>query len=108
MSLVTYNGVCLPYPFHTTFRQEAVYDDVGQTDWHLTRYHLEIQCIVNHAYLGAMTSDPSLPLAAAPGPYDFMRDLRNRLMKPRQALSVKFNGVEYIPQNNMPGTVDAK
>ncbi len=117
MSVLTYNGVQLPYSNCTRFQQEVMYDDVGKTDWFCTQYAIEVQAVVNTAYLQLLA--PSLvdskgkPIAKNPA--DIMTAIRNQLMLPRRLLSFTFNGTELIPLaqtktdgDQLPGTVDAQ
>jgi hypothetical protein len=50
MSLVTYNGVVLPYPMHSQFSQEAVKDESG-TDWMYLKFDIAVQCVVSSDYM---------------------------------------------------------
>jgi len=53
------------------------------------------------------TLDPNLDEAIT-NPAEIMVRLRHKLMEPRHRLSVKVNDFELIPQNDLPGGVDAK
>lgn len=110
MSVLSYNGVYLPYSFTTGFRQEAVYDDMSGTDWILTRFDIQIQCVVNADYATQLA--PELVGIQTRSAADVMNIIRSRLLKPRKRLSFKFNGVELIPQPQegigSPGDVDAR
>lgn len=103
MSVLTYNGVTLPYCFHTSFRQEALYDDLGHTDWYSTKFDITVQAVINKNYaalLGVTAQDPA----------SMMGTFRRKLLAPRQALSVKFNGVDLIPSkpSGNAGNVDTQ
>lgn len=104
MSLFTYNGVTLPYCFTTNFSQEAVFDD-SNTDWCYQRFDVSVNAILNTAY--ASTIDPSL---AGADVATIMASVRRKLLRPRQKLSMSFNGQPLIPelQAGCTGTVDAK
>lgn len=105
MSLIQYNGVTLPYSYHSSFNQESVYDDSG-TNWILTKISLDASCVINTAY--AATIDPSLSTTASAA--EIAASIRRKLLQPRKRLSVKFDGVNIIPeiQTGIEGTVDAK
>ncbi len=110
MSLLSYNGVFLPYSTATQFDQRALRDE-SDTDWYLTEFNIKAQCVVNKNYLGLLAPDlapggvPVTDNAAA-----IMAAIRTRLMQHRRRLSFTFNGVELIPQpqQGVPGTVDAQ
>lgn len=104
MSLVTYNGITLPYSNTTSFSQDVVYDDQGNTDWICTKFDIQVQCIINDAYLATISSDfDGLTGNAA----DIMKAIRVQLLQPRRTLSFKCNGTELIPDATAgPGTVD--
>lgn len=104
MSVVAYGNVVLPYAMITSFKQEAVYDDEGQVDWYLTRFDVECQAVLNYNYLPILAPDL---VGETQNPAYIMAVVRNRLLKPKQRLSVQINGVELIPQNGLPGSVDA-
>ncbi len=111
MSVVTYNGVTLPYSLTTQFRQEALYDDQGGTDWYLTKYDIMVQSIINVNYLQLIA--PDLVQVGAPvtsNAAEIMSIIWTRLMRPRRAFTFTFNGRDIIPeaQNDQAGTVDAK
>ena len=106
MSVVTYNGVTLPYANTSNFTQEVLLDDVGGVDWYATRYSLSVQCIVNPAYLSQLLPDMTdQGLEAA----EVVRLAVQQLKQPRRSLSFQVNGVELIPrpQQGLAGTVDA-
>ena len=118
MATFTYNGISLPYPLITSFQQEAVGDDISNTDWAYTKFDITVQCVLNAAYLGLVA--PTLISGGNPvtdNPALIMKLLRSQLLKRRRALSITFNGVELIPQptavvtddeNSVTGTVDAR
>jgi hypothetical protein len=108
MSLVTYNGVVLPYPMHSQFSQEAVKDESG-TDWMYLKFDIAVQCVVSSDYMRLLLPDlegvrnPDSPAAV-------MTIVRTRLMEQRKKLSVIVNGVELIPRspNGVTIGIDAK
>lgn len=106
MSIIRYNGVTLPYATITQFRQEALYDEVGGTDWYLTKFDVRVVCTINANYLGMVYPDlrGETDNAAL-----IMSAVRTTLLQPRKPLSVSFNGYELTPdvQGNNLGTVDA-
>lgn len=130
MSIFVYNGINLPYPYITNFVQEAIYDEVGETDWIYTKFNVTVQSILNTDYnsqifvnglpsedidTGEKIQEGSISNSAF-----IMKYIRNKLLQPRRTLSIKFNDVELIPQsysvlqdedgNPIPlqGTVDAR
>lgn len=110
MSVVTYNGVELPYALHTSFRQEAAYDD-SNTDRIYTRYDITVQCLINENYLTLL--DRTLLAAGVPktrDPAAIMNAVREKLLTPRKALHYTVNGVDLIPlpQDSYAGTVDSR
>jgi hypothetical protein len=113
MSFVTYNGVALPYPFHTQFSQEPVYDEVGQTDQTLMRYNIRVNTIVHADYLPMLAPEliNNAGAKATLNPAMIMAVVRNNLRQPRKTLSVICNGEELIPQRQRGDettTVDAR
>lgn len=113
MSLVSYNGIVFPYANITQFDQSAVYDDMGETDFFLTRFEIRLNAVINSDYMSLLAPtlspdrQPVTDIAA-----DIMNVVRKPLMTPRKTLSVKFNGVELIPGSGLDnpatrGTVDA-
>lgn len=106
MSQVIYNGVTIPYAFHTSFRQEVVYDDMGGTDWTCTRFDIEIQAVINSDYANMIY--PALE-GVTDNAAVFMKAIRTALLQPRRQLQVTFNGVDLIPAATAGlGTVDVK
>lgn len=111
MSQLNYNGVTLAYCFTTDLRQEAVRDDQGDTDFCLTKFDIQVQSVLNVAYLAQLVPD----IVAQVGREDFsnsaadiMNMVRKRLLAHRRPLSFIFNGVELIPKvDNQVGYVDA-
>lgn len=110
MSVLTYNGITLPYAHCTQFEQTPLYDEIGQVDWYVTRYDITVQSIISSDYLAMLDTtliDVDEPLTNNPA--EIMGWIRNQLLKPRKTLSYTFNGVELIPkiQTGITGTVDA-
>lgn len=110
MSVFKYNGVILPYPLHTNFSQEVVYDDVqgegggGNTDKAYTRFDISLTAVLNTNYLTYMG------ITGPTNPAELMVKIRSALLEPRRDLSVTVGGTELIPSGpgfNV-GTVDAK
>lgn len=106
MSVFTYNGITLPYAFNTQFRQEAVYDELSNTDWVLTKFDVETQAVITASYMKSLT--PDYAGADDSNAAEIMKAIRVRLLTPRRQLILSFNGIDLIPQNNLPGTVDAR
>lgn len=109
MSIVTYNGITFPYAT-TTFSQEAVYDDLSNTDRCYTKFDVTVIATLNANYLPLIA--PDLVVAGKPVTDNaalIMSIIRSRLLQPRKTLSITFNGVELIPQRaSVVGTVDAR
>lgn len=106
MSIVSYNGVTLPYPLHSSFLVENMYDDVGHVDHYLTKFEVAVQCVINANYLPAMVDVP----AGTGLPAIFMT-IQQKLSEPRKQLQIKVGptSTSVIPeklQGNV-GTVDA-
>lgn len=94
MSVVSYNGVTIPYCHITDFRQEVIYDDSG-TDRLYTKFDIVVMGVINAAYADLLT--PGLAVPAARNPADYMAYVGAKLRESKKTLSVKFNGVELIP-----------
>lgn len=106
MSHVIYNGITLPYAYHTNFRQEVVYDDMGGTDWVCTKFDIEVQAVVNADYANLLA--PALA-GKTDSAAVFMKAVRKALLQPRRQLQVRFNEVDLIPANTAGnGTVDVR
>lgn len=109
MSIVTYNGITLPYPLHSDFRMETIYDDSG-TDRVYTKIDATVQCIINQAYFSQISSaiDPAFGANIAQA----TKWIRYQLLQPRKGFSVKVGGQELLParqsKNQGDRTVDAK
>lgn len=105
MSVVTYNGVTLPYSFCTEFRQTAVRDE-SDTDRCYTKFDISVQTVFTAAYLKAIAPDVTDP--ADRNAAEIMRAVRDRLLTHRRTLSVTLNGIELLPPATAgAGTVDA-
>ena len=103
MSQMTYNGVTLPYVNITKFDQRALYDP-SETDWYCVEFDISANCTINSSYIQVNTGGSN-----ATNPADITGLLTTLLLKSRKTLSVKFNGVELIPQKaGVTGTVDAQ
>ncbi len=109
MSLVTYNGISLPYSNFIRFKQEAMRDEMSDTDWYLQKFDIEVQCLIDVDYLAALAPD-LIGFLTPINPAGIMQAIRARLMVHRKTLSVTFNGQELIPkiQQGITGTVDAQ
>jgi hypothetical protein len=108
MSVVTYNGVQLPYATTTNFAQ-ATRKDGSDTDWHLIDYDIQVTCIINTDYL-VMIANDLVGQESVFNPANILQLLRKRLMVHRKKLSFTYNGRELVtlPQTGLPGTVDAE
>ncbi len=109
MSLVTYNDITLPYSHITQFAQDSIYDDMGRTDWIISRYDITIQTVISLDYLVVIGQGLIGPTGIQT-PATLMKAVRSALMAPRKSLSIKFGGDELIPQalEGNQGTVDAE
>lgn len=106
MASITYNGVSLPFPLHTSFQQEAVYDEVGQTDRIYTKFDITVQALINTDYQSSIIAG----IAANSPPSTIMKAIRQRLLQQRKQLVITSNGVDLIPaaMTGNAGTIDAK
>lgn len=101
MSNLTYNGITLPYCNCTSFQQEAIYDDQGNTDWCLVKFDIEVQCLLNANYKDWIDADGTIgdtDWETTTNPATMMRIIRKKLLEPRQKLSYTFNGQDLIPR----------
>lgn len=118
MSVLSYNGIVLPYAHTTVFNQTALRDKEGDTDFYATKYEIQVTTILNSAflytipekfldYLSKSTDNEGQSTAT---PASMMRSIRHYLLLPRKSLSFVFNGVEMIPQpiDGNKGTVDCQ
>lgn len=107
MSLLKYNSVALAYPLTTSFMQDSVYDDQGQTDRCYIKFDISTQALLNYNYLNLYAPDL---VGKTTSPAAAMKVIRERLLQQRKAISFTFNGVELIPaaQTGNTGTVDAR
>ena len=110
MSVVTYNGISLPYPVNSSFTMERIYDESG-TDPIYLKIEAMVQCVLGPDYFtmmasGILNSDDSI--------VDATRYIRNKLLQPRKALQITVGGNDLIPakqakdQGNAQRQVDAK
>ena len=110
MSIVSYNGVTLPYAMTTNFTQTPVRDELGDTDWCMTRFDIEVQCLLNMNYSSIVYPEITNGNTVEVKNAAMLASLvRARLLEHRKALSLTFNGVELLPKRaGVVGTVDAK
>ncbi len=136
MSLIRYNGVTLPQAQITSFKKEAVGDDLSDTDWCYMQIDMTVQHTINIAHMPMILSlddflflkpfsnqGSQIPSIAQSTAFyktltvaSAIKLMRNQLMARRKALSVQFNGQELIPQpavgfnSSLPGkgVVDSK
>lgn len=101
MSMFQYNGITLPYPYHTSFSQESVFES-SDTDKLYTKTDATCQCVINTDYIATIGG------GAAGGPAEIMSTIRAKLLQPRKALSITFNGTNLVPAQPAGKTVDAK
>lgn len=107
MSILTYNGIALPYGYTSSFRQEAVYDEMGNTDRILTKFDIQVSAVLNLQWIQFIV--PTITAAqAANNAGLIMRAIRQNLMEPRRALAFNINGVDLIPNTTAgSGLVDS-
>lgn len=108
MSQITYNDISLPYPFTSSFRQEAVYDDFSHTDMCLVKYDIQVQCLIGVDYLALLCPEfASSDVSNAAG---VMKVVRQKLMTPRKELTLYLDDENLIPssQEGQRGDLDAK
>lgn len=112
MSVLTYNDIILPYAMSTQYSQKAIMDE-SSTDFCMTEFNIQVQCIINADYITLMLpvfQDRVIPdgITAA----EIMRAVRQQLLEPRKKLSFKFNGKELLPSLTdsglNQGTVDSR
>lgn len=104
MSYVTYNGVALPYPLHSSFSMDTVYDDSG-TDWMYTKISAMVQCLISADYISVV--DPNM--TAGIDVIQMGRVIRAKLLQPRRKLSISIGTRNLVPQEaDVTGTVDAR
>jgi hypothetical protein len=114
VSVVSYNGITLPYAYATQFRKIPVRDPQGDTDWCKLRFEISVQCLVNVNYLPLMAPDliehRTAPVNGVTNAAAVLTQIRDRLLTHRKRLSYTFNGVEMIPkiQEGNEGSVDAE
>ncbi len=112
MSQLVYNGITLPYFHCTNFKQIAIRDDLGDTDWILTRFQISGNCVINADYTELLAPDliENNGEIGSDSAAFLMKVIRTRLMTHKKRLSYTFNGVELMPtvQSGNIGTVDAE
>lgn len=105
MSIITYNGITLPYPMYSDFHQEDVYDE-DDTDRMYTKFVVTVQCYLSPDFVQMLDVQN---LGSSPTTGEIMSALRYRLLQHRKKLSVLHNGAELIPRVvGNRGDVDAK
>lgn len=95
----------------TNFSQEAVGDDLSNTDWCYMKFDVSVQCVINFNYLSSIAPDLApADSAKTQSAAEIMKVIRSRLMRRRRKFEVLFNGINLIPkaQEGLTGTVDAK
>lgn len=108
MSVVHYNGITLPYPLTTAFRQEAVYDEVSQTDMCLIKFDVQVTCLLSTDYLSSIA--PHYRNTTVTNAADVMTLIRKDLLTPRKDFSITCddrNLIPAIPEGNR-GDLDAR
>lgn len=109
---VTYNGITIPYTFSTSFNQEPVYEDMGNTDWIGTKFDIKVQGYIHLDYAKSghigdayndydyhlSNTDPLPESVYSLGPAAIIKSIRSRLLAPRRTLLFVVNGVDLIPK----------
>lgn len=87
---------------------EAIYDP-SNTDRILTKYSISVQTVITADYIGLLLPSLVVPDGFQLSVVAAMQLIQQKLLAPRKALSLKFNGVEMMPakQQGVTGTVDA-
>lgn len=98
MSQHTYNGITFVSPLHTSFRQEAVYDDLGHTDRVGIKLDITVQSVINVAHIATIGVPPAADGAVSNAAY-VAKYMREKLLIPRKTWSIKFGGVEMVPEH---------
>ena len=94
MSLITYNGISIPYSSQTSFSMESVYED-SKTDRLYNKYTVSTMAVINKSYLPIMGGDAAGDNAAA-----IMKSVHEKLMAQKKDFSVTFNGTELLPSTS--------
>lgn len=107
MSVLSYNGVTLPYASTTSYHIESVAEQMAGVDAIYTKYDIVVNCIIHGAYLSLLA--PDIGQSGITNPTAILDVIRSRLLQRRQALHFYVGGVDLIPlQAGVPGTVDAR
>jgi len=101
MSIHTYNDITFMAPLHTSFSQECVYDP-SDTDREFVKLDVTVQSLVTPDTAAGMGIAGGFDTSAAV----MAKYMREKLMVPRKAWSIKSSNVELIPSHG--ATVDAK
>lgn len=107
MSILTYNGITLPYPFITKFDQTPLRDE-SDTDWYGTRFDIEVQILLTESFFDKMGQ--RYAGYGFTNPADMLGLIRKDLLEHRKELSFIYNGSEIIPSRlkGNQGYVDIK
>lgn len=96
MAVLTYNGISFPYEHTTEYEMSSEYDE-SNTDFNYTKVSIKVDAVINPAYVTGVQG----ATAAA-----MMNAMQQKLLTPREALSLKVNGTDIIPIHSL--NVDAK
>lgn len=108
MAKVIYNNLTFPFANITDFKHEVVYEE-SQTDYVLSKFDVSVMCVINLDYIQLLDPDNVLQGGATTENVNLMRSIRQRLVEPRRALDMSFNGFNLIPGGaGVAGSVDAK
>ena len=105
MSKVSYNGINLPYPLHSEFRMESLYDESG-TDRTYLKIAATVQCLISID----MRETIGISISDGINVVGMMKAMRNKLNQQRRTLAIEVGGRDLVPvpQAGAAGTVDAK
>src|SRR3990167_10600766 len=98
MSLITYNSIILQFPLTTDFSFENVYDE-SNTDRMYRKLDMTVQAVINTDYKDTALS--GIPAGQGDTAVAMMKYMVGKLEVPRKSLSIKFNGVELIPDDDV-------
>lgn len=105
MAKVIYNNLTFPFANITDFKHEVVYEE-SQTDYVLSKFDVSVMCVINLDYIQLL--DPDSVLSGSTSTSALMTCIRQRLVEPRRALDISFNGFNLIPGAPGAGSVDAR
>jgi hypothetical protein len=101
MSVLTYNGVTIPYPLTTQFNQETVRDPSG-TNRLYTKYDITVQGVLNLDLIGIIYPPASIAQAnnnQYPNVAALMKRIRDLLLEDRKLLTYTVGGQSLLPSS---------